>query len=218
MGHIHIHKNKTEQVKERKGRRDFDLENSKMNVVLHAKVNSTVISVRRERGTHINGQKGGPWGERRAMQVLLSGKSTRRQKSVIARAEEPTVDTNLEELEENEVTEADKLRAQERFMVIDQGTAECSGCGYEYDRRKGDPEYPIPAGMAFSELPADWTCPICGAEKTSFQNRTKTVAGFAANQKYGLGTNSMTGDEKLTVIYGTLIFFFSLFLLGYAFN
>lgn len=44
----------------------------------------------------------------------------------------------------------------------------------------------------------------------------QVVAGFAENQKYGLGTNSMTGDQKLILIYGTLLLFFILFIGGYA--
>merc|ERR1711937_856957 len=120
--------------------------------------------------------------------------------------------------DEQELSEADKLRAAERFMVIDQGLAECSGCGYMYDNKKGDPEYPIASGVTFSQLPQDWTCPICGAEKKNFDNKTKEIAGFAENQKYGLGTNTMTGDEKLLLIYGSLLVFFGIFLSGYALN
>jgi len=41
------------------------------------------------------------------------------------------------------------------------------------------------------------------------------VAGFAVNQNYGLGTNSMTGGQKQLLIFGTLLFFFVLFLGGY---
>lgn len=44
----------------------------------------------------------------------------------------------------------------------------------------------------------------------------QVVAGFAENQNYGLGTNSMTGDQKLLLIYGGLALFFILFLGGYA--
>ena len=120
--------------------------------------------------------------------------------------------------EDEELSEADKLRAKERFMVMDLGKAECTGCGYVYDRNKGDPEYPVSAGVTFSQLPQDWTCPICGAEKKLFDNQTKTIAGFAENQKYGLGTNTMTGDQKLLLIYGSLLVFFGLFLAGYAFD
>ena len=110
------------------------------------------------------------------------------------------------------------LRDQERFMVMDLGLANCTGCGYQYDRNKGDPEWPISPGITFSQLPEDYTCPICGGPKGGFENQTKTIAGFAENQKYGLGTNTMTGDQKLLLIYGSLLVFFGLFLAGYAFD
>ena len=35
-------------------------------------------------------------------------------------------------------------------------------------------------------------------------------------QGYGLGTNSLTEDQKSLLIFGSLAFFFVLFLLGYA--
>ena len=38
----------------------------------------------------------------------------------------------------------------------------------------------------------------------------------AASQGYGLGTNSMTSDQKSLLIYGSLAFFIILFLLGYT--
>ncbi len=46
---------------------------------------------------------------------------------------------------------------------------ECSVCGYIYDPEKGDQEGNIPAGTAFEDLPDDWTCPVCGAEKSEFE-------------------------------------------------
>ena len=36
----------------------------------------------------------------------------------------------------------------------------CSICGYVYDEEK--------EGRPFSELPEDWVCPLCGAEKSAF--------------------------------------------------
>lgn len=66
------------------------------------------------------------------------------------------------------------------------------------------------------DLPADWQCPVCGAERTLFVSKSKEVAGFAANQGYGLGTNTMTGEQKSLLIYGSLLAFFALFLLGYT--
>lgn len=114
--------------------------------------------------------------------------------------------------------EADRLRAAEKFMVIGSGTAECKGCGYNYSPDKGDPDFPIPKGVRFQDLPDDYNCPICGAPKDKFESRVKVVAGFAENQQYGLGTNSMTESQKSLLIYGSLAVFFLLFLAGYALN
>lgn len=111
--------------------------------------------------------------------------------------------------------EVDRLRAAEKFMVIGTGEATCSGCGYEYSPKRGDPEYPVAPGVFFENLPADWNCPICGAPREKFNSRAFEVAGFAENQKYGLGTNSMTSGQKSILIFGSLFFFFLLFLAGY---
>ncbi|HET6581684.1 MAG TPA: rubredoxin [Methanoregula sp.] len=45
---------------------------------------------------------------------------------------------------------------------------ECLICGYIYNPEVGDPSGGIPAGEQFSELPDDWVCPECGAEKDQF--------------------------------------------------
>jgi rubredoxin len=45
----------------------------------------------------------------------------------------------------------------------------CKVCGYVYDPAVGDPENNIPAGTAFEDLPANWVCPDCGADKSSFE-------------------------------------------------
>jgi len=44
----------------------------------------------------------------------------------------------------------------------------CDLCGYEYDPAAGDPENGIDPGTSFEALPADWTCPLCGAGKEDF--------------------------------------------------
>lgn len=41
-------------------------------------------------------------------------------------------------------------------------------CGYVYDPAEGDPGHGIEAGTAFEDLPDDWVCPQCGAEKEHF--------------------------------------------------
>ena len=44
----------------------------------------------------------------------------------------------------------------------------CEVCGYVYDPEEGDPDNGIPAGTAFTELPTDWACPMCGAPTEDF--------------------------------------------------
>ncbi|MFO8191431.1 MAG: rubredoxin [Bacillota bacterium] len=45
----------------------------------------------------------------------------------------------------------------------------CELCDYTYNPEKGDPERGVAPGTAFNDLPDDWTCPVCGAEKNEFQ-------------------------------------------------
>jgi rubredoxin len=45
----------------------------------------------------------------------------------------------------------------------------CSVCGYVYDPAKGDPDFGIGAGTPFEDLPDDWLCPVCGADKEAFK-------------------------------------------------
>jgi rubredoxin len=101
-------------------------------------------------------------------------------------------------------------------MVVGSGEAKCKGCGYEYSPARGDPDFPVAKGVAFQDTPSDYVCPVCGAPRASFESRVTVVAGFAENQGYGLGTNSMTGGQKSALIYGALAVFFLLFLGGYA--
>lgn len=46
----------------------------------------------------------------------------------------------------------------------------CEVCGYVYDPEKGDPGNGIAPGTSFKELPEDWTCPVCGADKDVFEH------------------------------------------------
>jgi rubredoxin len=45
----------------------------------------------------------------------------------------------------------------------------CSVCGYVYDPAKGDPDSGVKPGTPFEQIPADWLCPVCGAEKSAFE-------------------------------------------------
>lgn len=45
----------------------------------------------------------------------------------------------------------------------------CKVCGYIYDPATGDPNNGVTAGTPFEKLPDDWTCPVCGADKSQFE-------------------------------------------------
>ena len=42
-------------------------------------------------------------------------------------------------------------------------TYTCTLCGYKYDPENETPE------TKFEDLPAEWVCPVCGAEKSLFE-------------------------------------------------
>jgi len=42
-------------------------------------------------------------------------------------------------------------------------------CGYVYDPEEGDFQTGIEPGTLFEDLPEDWVCPWCGAEKEYFE-------------------------------------------------
>jgi rubredoxin len=46
---------------------------------------------------------------------------------------------------------------------------QCMICGHEYNPEKGEPTQNIPPQTAFSALPDDWKCPVCGAAKNLFK-------------------------------------------------
>jgi len=115
----------------------------------------------------------------------------------------------------NKNLDRDNPELEERFAVIGQGDHQCQSCMYEYKPKVGDEFYPVAAGTQFKDLPSDWRCPTCGADKSKFKSLGKRVAGFEQNQGYGLGTNSMTEGEKSQLIYGALAFFFACFIAGY---
>lgn len=44
----------------------------------------------------------------------------------------------------------------------------CAACGYTYNPAEGDPNAGIAPGTPFENLPKQWVCPNCGAEKEDF--------------------------------------------------
>jgi len=51
----------------------------------------------------------------------------------------------------------------------------CPICGYVYDEEK--------EGVSFKDLPDDWKCPICGAEKNAFDVKEEKVVVVKSEQK-----------------------------------
>ena len=68
----------------------------------------------------------------------------------------------------------------------------CSVCQYEYDPDIGDPDNGIAPGTAFEDLPDDWVCPVCGAEKEDFEANIQRTWTF----KIGF-LNFVRGNIKL---------------------
>jgi rubredoxin len=44
----------------------------------------------------------------------------------------------------------------------------CTVCGHVYDPKEGDPDSGIQPWTAFSDIPGDWVCPICGVGKEDY--------------------------------------------------
>lgn len=44
----------------------------------------------------------------------------------------------------------------------------CALCEYVYDPYVGDPDNGVEAGTPFLNLPDEWICPVCTAEKIGF--------------------------------------------------
>ncbi|CAI0432393.1 unnamed protein product [Linum tenue] len=131
-----------------------------------------------------------------------------------AQASEPVAELSSE-TEAGQQFDFDQRRLEEKFAVLNTGIYECRSCGYKFDEAVGDPSYPVPPGLPFEQLPADWRCPTCGAARSFFQSKSVEIAGFAENQQYGLGGNALTSGQKAILIYGSLLLFFALFLGGY---
>lgn len=60
-------------------------------------------------------------------------------------------------------------RETARRQEIEMQKYVCNVCGYVYDPEKGDPEGGIAPGTPFEDVPADWSCPLCGVEREMFE-------------------------------------------------
>jgi GntR family transcriptional regulator/MocR family aminotransferase len=52
----------------------------------------------------------------------------------------------------------------------------CRGCYFIYEEASGLPQQGIRPGTAFADIPANWRCPDCGTEKTTFRPYVEKVA------------------------------------------
>lgn len=53
-------------------------------------------------------------------------------------------------------------------MADDFSLWRCRVCGFIYDEAVGLPEEGIAPGTRWQDLPDDWVCPDCGAQKEEF--------------------------------------------------
>jgi rubredoxin len=51
----------------------------------------------------------------------------------------------------------------------------CSVCGFVYDEANGLPESDVAPGTRWENLPDDFVCPLCGAEKSEFEKQEDFV-------------------------------------------
>jgi rubredoxin len=144
--------------------------------------------------------------------LFLSKKKSYKQVKIQSKLDDFDLEEEKQKIREKEI---ERLKAAEKFMEIDEGKYECEACGYVYEPLKGDRFAGIEPGTLFSELPNEFNCPACRSPKTQFKNIKKIIAGFAENQKYGLGGNSLTGGQKNFIIFGILGLTFILLLSGY---
>lgn len=46
---------------------------------------------------------------------------------------------------------------------------QCLNCAFIYDEELGAPEDGLAPGTRWADIPDDWYCPTCGAEKIDFE-------------------------------------------------
>lgn len=44
----------------------------------------------------------------------------------------------------------------------------CSVCGWVYSEEDGAPDYGVNPGTEWKDVPEDFVCPVCGADKEMF--------------------------------------------------
>ena len=70
---------------------------------------------------------------------------------------------------------------------------QCPDCPYVYNEEAGDPDNGISPGTKFEDLPANWICPVCGAEKAGFEHPEQLKP---VRQTQKTATNSLLWDLR----------------------
>jgi rubrerythrin len=85
--------------------------------------------------------------------------------------------TSIENHHANQYTEAlESLDGKEATPKTSTNKWICRQCSMIYDPVMGDPDSGIEPGTAFEDIPDDWKCPICGAEKKLFVPYEEAIA------------------------------------------
>ncbi len=71
--------------------------------------------------------------------------------------------------EHSESTDAVNHEEHEHEHIFDGESYVCVICGFTYNPEEGDPAMGIPPGTPFEDLPEDYKCPICNADKEYFK-------------------------------------------------
>ncbi len=122
--------------------------------------------------------------------------------------------------EANKENQVSKASLEKTLAEQAPASYKCRSCGYTYVPSKGDSQAKIPSGTLFTDLPNNWRCPVCGANKNLFTNigATDAPSGFAENLDYGFGVNRLTPGQKNLLIFGALVLAALFFLSLYGLN
>jgi rubredoxin len=74
----------------------------------------------------------------------------------------------------------------------------CSICGFVYEESTGFPDGGIAAGTKWEDVPDDWACPLCGADKTDFQEELSEAPSSPAEP----AVSEMSTDEMRELSFG----------------
>ena len=80
----------------------------------------------------------------------------------------------------------------------------CSVCGYTYEEALGIPSAGIAPGTKWEDLPEDWVCPLCGADKGAFREKAAPAAREAADLPAGPEVKRELSPLEISVICSNL--------------